>query len=88
MSPDIDPATPAPDRLRSPVAAVGRKLGVAVLGGLVLLAGVVMLVTPGPGIVTIVLGLSLLGREYPLARRLVARIKAAARLKSSPTGRP
>jgi hypothetical protein len=40
-----------------------------VIGFALLLAGLVMLVIPGPGLVTIVLGLAL------LARQLLARIK-------------
>lgn len=40
-----------------------------VLGGALLVAGAVMLLTPGPGIVTIVLGLAVLAREYTWADR-------------------
>jgi uncharacterized protein (TIGR02611 family) len=40
------------------------------LGWLLLAAGVVMLVTPGPGIVTIVAGLAILARHYRWAERL------------------
>jgi uncharacterized protein (TIGR02611 family) len=47
-----------------------------VLMGFTLLgAGVVMLVTPGPGWVVIVMGLALLAAEYLWARRLLDRIK-------------
>jgi tellurite resistance protein TerC len=46
-----------------------------VVGFALLLAGLVMLVTPGPGLVTIVLGLALLATEFPWARRWLARIK-------------
>ena len=43
---------------------------VKVVGGFLLLAlGVVMLVTPGPGWVSIGLGLTLLATEYEWARR-------------------
>ena len=46
-------------------------------------AGVAMLVLPGPGLVTIALGLSLLGREHAwaaaLERRAPAPITAAVR---------
>lgn len=51
------------------LAASGRVLWHTVLGGALLAAGVVMLVTPGPGIVTIVLGLAVLAREYAWADR-------------------
>ena len=47
-----------------------------ILGGFtVLLAGVVMLVTPGPGWVTIALGLAILAGEFVWARRLLDRLK-------------
>ena len=46
-----------------------------VSGFTLLLAGVIMLVTPGPGWVTIFLGLSLLAAEFVWARRLMNRIR-------------
>jgi tellurite resistance protein TerC len=46
-----------------------------VVGFTLLLAGVVMLVTPGPGWVVILLGLGLLAAEFVWARRLMDRIK-------------
>ena len=41
-----------------------------VLGYLLLIAGVVMLLTPGPGIVALVAGLAVLGRHYRWAQRV------------------
>ena len=46
-----------------------------VSGFTLLLVGVIMLVTPGPGWLTILLGLSLLAAEFVWARRLMNRIK-------------
>ncbi len=46
-----------------------------VTGFTLLAAGAVMLVTPGPGWLTIFLGLGLLAAEFMWARRLMARIK-------------
>ena len=46
-----------------------------VSGFTLLLFGVIMLVTPGPGWLTIFLGLSLLAAEFVWARRLMNRIK-------------
>jgi len=46
-----------------------------VVGFTLLLAGVVMIVTPGPGWLVILLGLGLLAAEFVWARRLVDRIK-------------
>ncbi len=45
------------------------------IGFTLLLAGVVMLVTPGPGWVTIALGLAVLAAEFVWARRLLNRLK-------------
>lgn len=46
-----------------------------VAGFTLLLAGVVMLITPGPGWLVIFLGLSLLAAEFIWARRLMDRMK-------------
>jgi uncharacterized protein (TIGR02611 family) len=54
---------------RGPVRAVVVKVGVSVLGPLVVLAGVAMLVLPGPGLVVMALGAALLALEYDWARR-------------------
>jgi uncharacterized protein (TIGR02611 family) len=56
-----------------------RKLVVGVIGGTVLLTGVVMLVTPGPGWVAIFLGLSILSVEFIWAARLLKRLKDKGR---------
>lgn len=52
-----------------------RKTGVAVAGGAVTAAGVVMLVTPGPGLVAIAVGLGILGTEFKRPRRWLDRAK-------------
>jgi uncharacterized protein (TIGR02611 family) len=54
------------------VRALLIKVGVTVAGPLVILAGVAMLVLPGPGLVAIAAGLALLALEYQWARRLLA----------------
>jgi uncharacterized protein (TIGR02611 family) len=47
-----------------------------VLGGFALLAlGVIMIFTPGPGWLTILLGLGILAAEFVWARRLLDEIK-------------
>ena len=56
-----------------------RKTGVAVAGGAVTAAGVVMLVTPGPGLITIALGLGILGSEFKAPRRALNRIRDRVR---------
>ena len=48
-----------------------------IVGGFtLLLLGLIMLITPGPGWLTIGLGLALLGAEFVWARRLLDRLKA------------
>lgn len=52
-----------------------RRLFRIVGGFTLLLIGIVMLVTPGPGWLVILLGLGLLAAEFVWARRLMDRIK-------------
>jgi uncharacterized protein (TIGR02611 family) len=52
-----------------------RRVFLVIAGFTLLLAGVIMLVTPGPGIAAILLGLGLLAAEFVWARRLMNRIK-------------
>jgi UPF0716 family protein affecting phage T7 exclusion len=56
-----------------------RRVAITLAGVVVILAGVAMLVLPGPGILTIVLGLMILGSEFEFARRWVATIKMRTR---------
>jgi uncharacterized protein (TIGR02611 family) len=56
---------------QDPVRAVVVKVGVSVVGPLVVAAGVAMLVLPGPGLVVMGLGAALLALEYDWARRLL-----------------
>ena len=52
-----------------------KRLVAIVIGFTLLLAGVVMILTPGPGSLAIIAGLSLLAAEFVWARRLLRRIK-------------
>jgi len=52
-----------------------RRLSRIVGGFTLLLIGIIMLVTPGPGWLVILLGLGLLAAEFVWARRLMDRIK-------------
>ncbi|PYU69439.1 MAG: hypothetical protein DMG49_13380 [Acidobacteria bacterium] len=52
-----------------------RRVFLVIAGFTLLLAGVVMLVTPGPGMLAIFLGLGLLAAEFVWARRLMERIR-------------
>ncbi len=52
-----------------------RRIFLIIAGFTLLLAGGVMLVTPGPGMLVIFLGLGLLAAEFVWARRLMERVK-------------
>jgi uncharacterized protein (TIGR02611 family) len=51
---------------------------VLVIGGMVALAGLAMLVLPGPGWLVIILGVAILATEYAWAHRLLQRVKGWA----------
>jgi uncharacterized protein (TIGR02611 family) len=85
------PSVPSPPRdsirwwRRLPRVAVGhwrrvprpaRQVCVAVLGTGVLVAGVAMVVLPGPAVLVIPLGFAILATEFPWARKLLDRAKA------------
>ncbi len=53
-------------------------LGVGLIGGTVTAAGVVMLVTPGPGLVVIVAGLAILATQFAWAERALDKVKQKA----------
>jgi len=66
-----------------------RRVFLVIAGFTLLLAGVIMLVTPGPGIAAILLGLGLLAAEFVWARRLMDRIKReGGKLKDAVMGPP
>ena len=56
-----------------------RRVLVLLLGSTIALIGVVMLATPGPGMLVIPLGLAVLGLEFAWARRWLARLRSTAR---------
>ena len=56
----------------------GRRIFVTIAGLVVLLAGVALLVLPGPGLLVILLGLSILATEYVWAQRLLRIAKEKA----------
>lgn len=61
-----------------PALSVLRKFGVTVVGFAVLVAGIIMLVTPGPALVLIPVGLAILATEYAWAKRWLEKARAAA----------
>ncbi len=52
------------------------KIFVFLLGLGLIFAGIIMLVLPGPGFLTIFLGLAVMGTEFPLAKRLLSWLRA------------
>ncbi|TDE33506.1 TIGR02611 family protein [Actinomadura sp. 6K520] len=54
------------------------RAGVFTIGSAVLIGGLIMMVTPGPGLVGIVVGLAILSTEFAWAQRALHRAKAAA----------
>lgn len=63
-----------------------KRVAKIVIGFTILLLGAAMLVLPGPGVVTIIVGLAILGTEFVWARRLYKRFeKGANNIKNSIT---
>jgi uncharacterized protein (TIGR02611 family) len=76
-------------RLPHPV----RWVGVAFVGGTLIVVGVVLLVLPGPGLVLIALGVAVLATEFAWAEATLRRMKnvgsaAVSRIRRSPTEPP
>ena len=55
---------------------VAKRVVIGIVGGTILIMGVVMMVTPGPGVAGILLGLGILGVEFAWARIWLKRVKA------------
>jgi len=62
---------------------LGRQIVVAVIGGTLLLGGLIMLITPGPGIAFMVAGLAILALEFAWARIWLRKLRASV----GPAGR-
>ncbi|MDJ0960395.1 MAG: PGPGW domain-containing protein [Acidimicrobiia bacterium] len=62
---------------RRGISDAARKVIVGSVGGTVTAAGLVMLVTPGPGILVSLAGLGILAREFPGAERQIQRLRRA-----------
>lgn len=56
---------------------LARRIAIALIGGTVVLIGVVMLVTPGPALVVIPIGLAILAIEFAWARHWLNRLKSS-----------
>jgi tellurite resistance protein TerC len=62
---------------------LARRIVIAVIGGTILLGGLVMLLTPGPGVAVVLLGLAILAIEFTWAKLWLAK----ARHSVTPEGR-
>jgi tellurite resistance protein TerC len=62
---------------------LARRIVIAVMGGTILLGGIIMLVTPGPGVAVIVLGLAVLAIEFAWAKLWLDKVKQSV----TPEGR-
>jgi uncharacterized protein (TIGR02611 family) len=61
-----------------PTYKVAKRIAIGIVGGTVVLLGVIMMVTPGPGIPAILVGLGILGIEFAWARIWLKKAKAKA----------
>lgn len=54
---------------------IARRIVITAVGSTILLIGIIMLVTPGPAIVVIPVGLAILGLEFAWARAWLKRLR-------------
>jgi uncharacterized protein (TIGR02611 family) len=57
----------------------GRRVAITVVGFVLLLAGGIMMVTPGPGVLVILAGLAILASEWAWAERALDRARQRSR---------
>ena len=62
-------------RLANSTIKAARQIVVAIVGFTVLIIGVIMLITPGPAVLVIPLGLAILSAEFAFARSWLQRIR-------------
>jgi hypothetical protein len=63
----------------APTAGVAKKVGAGAVGGVLLIAGVALLVLPGPGLLLVLAGLLVLANAFPAAQRFVRPVRERAR---------
>jgi hypothetical protein len=69
---------PRPAEVVRFIGRSSKRIAVSVVGGLLVLAGVAMVVLPGPGLLVVVLGFAVLGTEYAWAASALERSKELA----------
>ena len=57
---------------------VAKRIAIGIVGGTVLALGIIMMITPGPGIAGILAGLAILAIEFTWARIWLKKIKTKA----------
>ena len=62
---------------------LAKRIVIGVVGGTVLALGVVMMITPGPGVAGIIAGLGILAIEFAWARSWLKKAKAKAQSMAS-----
>lgn len=67
---------------------MARRIVVAVLGTTVVLAGIVLMALPGPGLLTVLVGLGILSAEFAFARRWMHYVKARSDNAAAAAGIP
>lgn len=69
---------PRPGEIIRFIGRSSKRIAVSIVGGAFLLAGLAMLVLPGPGILVIAVGFAILGTEYAWAAAALERTKRTA----------
>jgi hypothetical protein len=59
---------------------VAKRIAIGIVGGTILALGIVMMITPGPGIPAILVGLGILGIEFTWARIWLKKARQKAQL--------
>ena len=62
----------------APRGGLAKRIGVAIVGGSVTVIGIALIVLPGPAIVVIPIGLSILGTQFEWPRRYLRKARALA----------
>ena len=62
----------------TPAGKLAWRLVIGFFGGIVTAVGVLFIVTPGPGIAVLIVGLAILATEFAWAQRAVAKAREAA----------
>jgi len=65
-----------------------RRVVILIVGGCVVLMGIVLIVTPGPAILVIPLGLAILATEFSWPKRLLAKVRETIRRRRSRRANP